>query len=398
MRLESAAWTLIVILVFSIPWDRSVHWGLAGTMTRAIGLAAFLIGLAAAAQRPKPHVRWNAALVFAGAFCFWSALSWLWTVDREATLSRAVTLGQLLAMTWLVWTFCDTGKRLSRLLMAFVSGSVVLSIMTLVRYGLGMQTYWRRYAAPGFDPNDTGVTIAIAMPVALYLAQACSGWRAWAWRAAMAVMIPAILVTASRTALAATFVAFIFSAWMWKRSTWAQRITSVVFIGLMALSLVKLAPAPARQRLQTLPTELTKGTLNKRTSIWKAGLSRFRERPFLGVGAGAYPTAVDPLLPPTTVKGHVNVAHNTFLSVLVECGIIGFAAFALMLLALLVFVWAMQGNHRALWATTLVVWAAGVSTVTWEHRKVTWLVFAFIMAAWALPLRERRIEPRIEQQ
>jgi hypothetical protein len=58
----------------------------------------------------------------------------------------------------------------------------------------------------------------------------------------------------------------------------------------------------------------------------------------------------------------------------------------------------MQGNHRALWAVTLVVWAAGVSTVTWEHRKVTWLVFAFIMAAWALPLRERRIEQRIEQQ
>jgi O-antigen ligase len=198
-------------------------------------------------------------------------------------------------------------------------------------------------------------------------------------------MLPALLVTASRTALIAAFIGFSFTVWTWRQADWAQRLTSVGLVVLMALSLVRLAPAPARQRLQTLPTELTRGTLNKRTAIWKAGLKVFREHPVLGIGAGAYPAAVDPFLPPTNVAGHVNVAHNTFLSVLVECGVLGFALFGLMLLWLVLFIWSMFSAERALWATTLMVWAVGVSTVTWEQRKITWLVFAFIMAAWALP-------------
>jgi hypothetical protein len=36
----------------------------------------------------------------------------------------------------------------------------------------------------------------------------------------------------------------------------------------------------------------------------------------------------------------------------------------------------------------LVVWAAGVSTLTWEHRKPGWLIFALIMTQWALAFRQ----------
>jgi hypothetical protein len=30
-----------------------------------------------------------------------------------------------------------------------------------------------------------------------------------------------------------------------------------------------------------------------------------------------------------------------------------------------------------------MVWAVGVSTLTWEHRKPTWLIFGLIVAAWS---------------
>ena len=207
------------------------------------------------------------------------------------------------------------------------------------------------------------------------------------YRAAIALWIAGVLLTASRTALVATFASFLFVAFTWRQTNCGQRISAAVLVGLLALSLVRLAPSPSRERLATLPTELTRGTLNKRTSIWKAGLKVFKRHPILGIGSGAYPKAVEPYL--GKVPGQINVAHNTFLSVLVECGMAGFAVFGVLLLALALLIWAMAGADRALWLTMLLAWGAGVQTLTWETRKPTWVIFALIMTAWALAFRER---------
>jgi hypothetical protein len=48
-----------------------------------------------------------------------------------------------------------------------------------------------------------------------------------------------------------------------------------------------------------------------------------------------------------------------------------------------VFIWTLPSTERALWTVTLAAWAVGVSTLTWEHYKPTWLLFALVMTAWA---------------
>jgi O-antigen ligase len=160
----------------------------------------------------------------------------------------------------------------------------------------------------------------------------------------------------------------------------------VVLLVALALGPFRLAPQAARARLATLPAEATAGTMHDRTRIWKAGLQLFQRHPVAGVGFGAYPQAAYP-----TLRIHYN-AHNTFLSVLVEAGVIGFVLWSALLGVLIWYIRLLPAKERAFWITALTVWAIGVLAVAWEHRKPTWMVFALIMTAWAHAFRTEERE------
>src|SRR5207244_3422504 len=148
----------------------------------------------------------------------------------------------------------------------------------------------------------------------------------------------------------ATFAALTFALWTWRSGGRTYCIVTVLLIAALGLSLVQFAPAAQRQRLATIATEMTTATtLHGRTQIWKAGLKALKQHPAAGVGSGAYPKAVEPWLGKPKVKGFQYVAHNSFLSVLVETGLIGFTIFALLLGTLAIFVWCMPYPERALW-------------------------------------------------
>ncbi|MFN3326201.1 MAG: O-antigen ligase family protein [Bryobacteraceae bacterium] len=389
--MTNLAWLLLCAFVFSLPWEKSIQVEGLGTISRVLGMLAVTAGALAAIQRRSVRAP-NLAFIAATLFTGWTALTWCWSIAPPATAARAATFAQLLVMAWLIWDLCRTRAQQDGLLRAYVAGAVVSSLYTLSRFLQGEQTYYRRYATAGFDPNDLGLTVALSIPFGLYLALRSRGPAQWLYRLAAACAIGAVLLTASRSALIVTFLAFGFAVWTWRQSGLAQKLSTAALLAVLLLGLVRLAPAPSRQRLATLPTEITQGTLHKRTTIWKSGLKALKQHPVLGTGVGTYPEAVRPWLGTPQIPGHEYVAHNAFLSVLVESGLIGFSLFAALLGILAVYIWIMPMPERALWATTLAMWAVGVSTLTWEHRKPGWLIFALIMAAWA-----RSFEPREKQ-
>lgn len=382
--LERAAWLLVCIFVFSIPWEKSVPAPGAATLSHLFGILAFVAGTAAAARRRSVRPP-NLALVWASLMVAWFALTWFWSVDPQASVARALTFAELLAMLWLLWDQCRDSARQRRLMQAYILGAMAASASAFVRYSQNLQTYYQRYAAPGFDPNDFGLILTLSIPLALYLALRSPGRARWLYYAAVLVAISAIFLTASRTALIATFVAFAFVFLTWRQADRQQRAAGALLLLALAAGLFLGTPAASRERLSTIATEITSGTLHDRTTIWKAGAKVFKRHPVLGIGTGAYPEAVRPWIGTPGVPGHQYVAHNSFLSVLVESGLIGFALYALALGTLLVFVWTMPSAERALWFVMLAAWAVGVSTLTWEHYKPSWLIMALVMTEWARP-------------
>ena len=379
---ERLAWALLWLFVFSIPWEKSVTVPELGTLSHLFGILAFTAGAAAVWRRRSLRPP-NLAILLAGAWVMWSAATYLWSLDQPATAKRALTFFELWAMFWLVWDQCRGPRRQMHLLLAYVLGAAGGSALGVLRYSQGRQTYYRRYTAPGFDPNDFGLILALAIPMALYLSLRGGRWVRWSSRAAILAIIPGLLLTASRTALVAALVGFGFTLWTWRRSDQWQRAASLLLLALLLAGLFRFAPEHSRERLATLRAGLAEGTLHNRTRIWKSGLKAFKSHPLAGVGLGAYPEAVRPWLGVPPVAGHQYVAHNTFLSVLVEGGLIGFSLYALLLATLMVFVLIMPPAERALWAVLLTCWTVGVSTLTWEHYKPTWLIMALITTEWA---------------
>lgn len=389
--LDRVAWALLCAFVFTIPWEKSVFVPEVGSIARFLGIVAFAAG-GIAALRCRPLRKPNAALLLAALFVIWSAATWWWSLDAFATQRRIRTFAELLAMFWLIWNSCRTPERQQNLMQAYVLGATAASCLAFWRYFHNRQTYYLRYAAGGFDPNDFGLVLATSVPLALYLALTHTGLRRWVYLAIVPTVISAVVLTASRASLVATFVALTFSLVVWRAADRTFRTVSLALIAGLGLSLVHFAPAPQRNRLATITKEVTTGTLHDRTRIWKAGLKAFKQHPILGVGSGAYPKATEPWLGKPKVAGFQYVAHNTFLSVLVESGLIGFGIFALLVGTVLFFIWTMAPLERWLWLVVAGSWTAGVLTLTWEHYKPTWLILSMITTGWARAWRPVRRE------
>jgi len=125
-------------------------------------------------------------------------------------------------------------------------------------------------------------------------------------------------------------------------------------------------------------TSIAEADLHGRVDIWREGIAVLSQHPIVGIGSGAFHTAVE--------SG--NVAHNAFISVLVEVGVIGFVLFAA-ILAIAVYAAMHQPRWDSiLWLTVLLVWALGVSVHSWEQKKVTWLFLSLVVISASMFSRQ----------
>jgi O-antigen ligase len=368
-------------LVFTIPWETAVIIPDFGTFTRLIGVVAGGLGVLAIIEKPRFKVPGPGHILIT-LFMVWAAATYWWSTDPKQTLVAASSYLQLLVMLWLIWELAPGEREQRRLMQAYVLGTCVSATDTLYQY-LSHEEIVERYASTGFNPNDLALALALAIPLSYYLSIQSAGWKVWVYRLQLVLTGTAILLTASRGGFLASLMALAIVPLTYTRLTWLQRVASALTLGVLVCSALFYIPATSWGRLGTISKEVTQGTLDSRTVVWEAGLELFRSHPFVGVGAGAFGESV---LPTLNVPF---VAHNTFLSILVEEGVIGFGLFCGVIVVLTLAAWEMPPLPQKLWIVSLGAWAVGVSGGSWELRKPTWFLFGLLMGQWASMVQRR---------
>jgi O-antigen ligase len=372
---DSLIFGVLWLMVFAIPWDEVV--ALAGVKTIAFSLGVVALVLTAARLLIMPRLR-PPPLPYGllAAFVAWSLLSFTWTIDPEQGLARMLTYPSLLAFAWLLWEFAATEKRRRALLLSYILGCWVSLAMLFVSYALGSNigdAEEVRYTGGGLNQNDIALILNIAIPIAVYLVSGQSSMNRWTRNFHWIFILVAgigILLTGSRTGALALVVNLAMILYF---SRLGGIKTTVIFVGVVLVgSCLAFILVP-----QTLVERMTEGTeastFQLRLQLWQDGLKTWKDHVVLGVGSGGYRAASQ------QQGGRYVVAHNLFVSVLVETGLVGIALLAGFWWMLLAHVRRLPKREKLLWFTVLLLWGIGVTTLSWEFTKTTWFLYAMIL-------------------
>ena len=357
-----------------------VPLGGVGSVARIAGLAfsAAVVWRLLLVGRVRPPT--TAVLLLTG-FTAWAALSVFWASDVKSAVTMMMSYAQLLSFLWLGWQVVRTRRDWQILAAGYVAGCAVATIATWMANLAGVAysgaEYDTRYAAFGFDPNDMGVTLAIAIPLAVHLGVAAKGIRRIAWFSYVPLAVSATVLTGSRGASITTAVALASATYIGMRTgaRFVVPLGGLVTAGLVAATL--WSPPATWRRIVTLGSEFSGGTLSDRVPIWSAGLAVLARHPLAGVGVAGFPEAVTPALSRSIV------AHNTPLSVAVELGVVGLALFLGAFLSV-VRASRVRRSARRLVLAIVGTWFVGAASLTWEYRKTTWLVLLLAATVSAL--------------
>ena len=383
-----ASW-LALLLIFVIPWENSVVLDSVGTISRTIGLLTALAwGIAVARTREvrTPHLF---HILLALLVC-WSAVSGLWTVDVEATMDRTATLFQLAALVFILWDLQRTQTALELGLQAYVLGAWVSFGSVIANYGAAVDPVGQRFTATGFNPNSVALVLALGLPVAWYLA-VFGGKRTRVLTLVNYAYVPAgcvaILLTASRAGLVASVAAGLFMLATLTRVGLVGRLVGVTgFVGLMVAAQA-VVPGSSFERLGTTataalesaPSDAKIGVLpgsDGRYDIWREGLTIFTEHPFLGVGSAAFKTAA---------VDTESSAHNGYLAMLVELGVLGLILFVAVQVVSIRSALGQPRQLLGLWLAVLITLGTALMTHNWEERKQTWLFLNLVVVSASVP-------------
>jgi O-antigen ligase len=276
------------------------------------------------------------------------------------------------------------------LLLSYVLGAYVGALDTLVLFHRNEGQFGRYFSGgEAGDPNDLAMTLALAMPMAWYLAiTSRRPLVQWIGRGYVLVGLVAIGLTGSRGGMVATMVSLLIVPLTVTKLSPAKRAVMFALLCVAGALAVSYIPDTLVQRFASTSTEVEDLRFGGRFKMWVAGLKAATQQPIMGYGTAGFKNAIRPILGDAT-----QVAHNSYISVLVEEGLVGLSLFAGMLIAVFLSTLNLPSLERRFGLVLQATLCVTMLPLTWEDNKAVWVVLALLIG-----YSQSRLPGRVVQQ
>lgn len=234
----------------------------------------------------------------------------------------------------------------------------------------------RRILWPGEEPNYSSANLIFPFAIALGLFAVTRGWVKWAWALASLMIASSVIGSFSRSGfIALTFVLIVFALKY-------RNVIAFIALGLFSsVILVLFSTIPIlRNRLFGIGDEI-QGDGSGRYELWAQAIDLWVQSPVWGNGFASY-----------YYYGHA--AHNTFLQILAEAGVIGLTIFVSLILSVVVSVfkynsaYVVKAAEDSGLSKVLLLGFIGMTmvlgTVSYQDIKEYWIVCAILYSIYVV--------------
>jgi O-antigen ligase len=275
------------------------------------------------------------AALFAGIVLL--QLLFNWTADRHETLSQFLLYCAYAALAFLVTqTFRRSSQAKTLAVVITGYGLLVAAFALLQGLSPNGKIYWLH--APEFHGWIYGpyvnhnhyaglMEMLVPVPLVFCLSRYARGHARTVIAGVAALMAGTVFLSGSRGGMAALVVELVMLGWVLFRTQKAFRFATVGAFAIVTLALLAwVGGSELTKRVGLIGSE-TRQELSGgvRWTIDKDSLRMFAKKPVLGWGLGAFPIAY-PQFRSFYTSFFVNEAHNDYLQILVETGVIGLGA------------------------------------------------------------------------
>ena len=330
-------------------------------------------------------------------FLSWSAVSQLWAEDSGQALTSFSRLALNAVLFLIIFTAVRTPKQAIGFVGAFVAGATLNALYGLL-FAPSDPATASRLSSSITNPNELASILVAALALSFGLAAALKD-QPLARVAALgagALCTAGIFLTGSRGGLVSLAVAL--AAFLVVGARWRGRLLIVVLaVALAGVGYFNYVASP-----ETRAHVSTVGSGTGRLDLWTVAWRMVEEEPLHGVGAGNFQvSSVHYLLQPGAlarsdyIVGAPKVAHNTYLELWAELGLVGLtlfvflAGFCLYSTLKAANSFARQGDARMeVIARALFVALAGLLAADFFGSRLTnkevWLLFGLAPALLAI--------------